>query len=191
MSTIAFVLPVMQFIIDRIREIRLELGLSQRDVSKLINPDTDSNLLGSIEGLKRNNGYTDHHLNLIAHGFTQRAQQMLSELDANFIRQSNIKSQYTIYDFYPKETLGDIPQPKTKIDIPKNSGPSGTLNAILETKDFFNQPHTIREITDYCNSFYNKDWKSNNLTSTLDYAVRKAKLKKIELPDGGVLYQKP
>lgn len=190
MNVIVQVLPVTQFIIDRVREIRLELGLSQRDVSKFISPDSDSNLLGGIEGLKRNNGYTDHNLNIIAQGFTEHALQLLSELDEDAKKYSNIKSEYTIYDFYPKMPLSDIPQPKTKLEIPENTGPSGNLNAVLETKDFLDQPRSIREITDYFNSFNNKNWKPNNLTSTLEYAVRKGKLKRMEMPDGAVLYQK-
>lgn len=188
MSQIAFILPVVQYIIDRIREIRLDLGLSQRDVSKFMSPDTDSNLLGAIEGLSRNNGYSDQNLNMIAIGFTKRAKQILSDTDS--LKSSNIKFEYTLYDFYPKKPLSDVPQLKTRIDIPENVGPSGTLNAILETKNFFDQSRTIREITNYFNSFNNKNWKSNNITSTLEYAVKKGKLKKIELTGGSVLYQK-
>lgn len=191
MGTIAYILPVMQYIIDRVREGRLELGLSQRDVSKILSPDTDSNLLGGIEGLSRNNGYTDHQLNMIAQAFTQRAKQLLSDISEDDIKYLKIKSEYTIYDFYPNVPLSDVPQLKSKIDVPTNTGPSGTINAILETKNFFDQPRTIREVADYCNSFHDKNWKPNNLTSTLDYAVKKGRLKKIELEAGRVLYQKP
>lgn len=174
------IFPVQQCIIDNVRAIRLELDITSEELSKRVSPSGSLSLIGNIESSKSIATYTDQILNAIALVYTEVS------------RSKNLgKKDYTVFDFYPKNPVSDIPQVKTKLDILEESGPTGTLNAILETKDFFSQPRTIREITDYCNSFYNRDWKSNNLTSTLDYAVRKAKLTKIELPDGGVLYQKP
>lgn len=174
------IFPVQQYIINSVRTIRLELHMTAEELSKQVSPSGSLSLIGNIESPKSIATYTDQILNAIALVYTEVS------------RSKNLGSKdYTIFDFYPKKPVKDILQVKTKIDILEESGPTGTVNAILETKDFFNKPRTIREITDYCNSFYSKDWKSNNLTSTLEYAVRKAKLKKIELPDGGVLYQKP
>lgn len=180
---------MMQYIIDAIRIIRLNLGLSQRDVSRFISPETDTNILGKIESPFKNASYTDQNLNLIAHGFSKRTQELLRETSKNS-GEFDIKSEYTVFDFYPKKPLGDSLQLKRRIEIPLNLGPSGILNAILETKDFLDSPRSIREITDYCNSFNDSKWKSTNFTSTLEYAVRKGKLKKTELSDGGVRYQK-
>src|SRR5699024_8013796 len=62
-------------IINRVRRIRLELGLSQRDVSRILYPESSSNLLGGIEGTARTDMYTDENLNKLANAFTELAQQ--------------------------------------------------------------------------------------------------------------------
>lgn len=190
MKESVYISATTQYIIDQVRLIRHELGLSQRAVSRYINPDTTSNIVGNIETIKSSNGYSDHNLNILVKSFSEYAKKLLLEMDEPAIRNSNIKSEYTIYDFYPKKPLSDIPQIKTKVDLPEGISLTGTINAILETKDFLDQPRSIREITDYCNALSGKNWKSNNLTSTLDYALRKGKLRKIELPGGGVQYQR-
>lgn len=169
--------PVEQYLIDSVRAIRVKLGISAEELSKRVSPSTSLSLIGNIESAKSIATYTDQLLNAIAKVFTEISKEQGGK-------------EYTVIDFYPKKPLSDIPQTKTKLDILRSAGPTAILTAILEFKDFLNQPRSIREITDYCNSFNNKNWKSNNLTSTLEYAVRKGKLKKMELPDGGVLYQK-
>jgi len=182
--------PTTQYIIDRVRLIRHELGLSQREVSRFLSPDTDSNILGNIESIRTNNGYSDHNLGILAHSFTDYARKLLREMDKGAIANSHIKEEYTVFDFYPEKPLSDILQIKTKVELPEGISLTGTLNLILETKDFLNHPRTIREITEYCNSFHDKNWKSNNITSTLEFFVKKSKLKKFEDNDGGVKYQK-
>lgn len=149
------------YIINTVRRIRLELGLSQRDISRILYPDTDNNLLGSIESNFRNEKYTDENLNKLAKEF--------SKIDAN--------KDYTIYDFYPAKPLEEILVRKLIIDIPINVQPTGTLNLLLE-KDlsFFNEWHSVKEITFYCNEFMGSDWKTNDFTSVIARAVISKKL---------------
>lgn len=86
--------------------------------------------------------------------------------------------------------MSDVPQLKGMIKLPNVDGLTVTLNKILESENFLSRPRTIREITDHCNLVASRNWKSNNITSTLDQAILKGKLIKIELPDGGITYQK-
>lgn len=106
------------------------------------------------------------------------------------VANTNIKSEYTIHDFYPDKPLSDVPKVKTKVELPEGISLTGTLNVVLESHHFLDNPRTTREITDYFNLLNGKDWKTNNLTSTLDFAVKKGKLQKIEHPDGSVQYKK-
>lgn len=182
------IFPVQQFTIDQIRMIRLDFGITANELSKKVSPSESAGFIAVIESIKSPAFYTDHNLNIIANEFSKYAEKIQRGLDTVEGNVIQIKTSYTIFDFYPKEPLSDVPQIKTKIDIPAEVGPTGTLNAILESKDFFDHQRTIKEITDYCNSFYNKDWKSTNFTSPLEYAVKKGKLKRVELPDGGVKY---
>jgi transcriptional regulator with XRE-family HTH domain len=171
--------PTMLYIVKKVRTIRLELGLSQRDVSKIINPDTDSNLLGGIESPKHADAYTDHALNKLAIGFTARANEIFREYDTAESNSIESKFDYTIHDFYPVEKLDDNLIPKTIEPIPKDMGPVGTLNAILETSDFLVYPRTPKEVVAFANSITGKSWKDSDYNSTLDTAYRKGKLKRI------------
>ena len=178
MATEVKIFPVQQCIIDNVRSIRVELGITSEELSRHVSPSGSTTLIGNIESTKSIATYTDEILNAIAVAFTDASKE-----------NGSIK-EYTLFDFYPKKPVSDIPQIKVKLDILDSFGPTGTLNAILETKDFFDYPRTIREITDYCNSFHDRNWKSNNITSTLEFFVKKGKLKKLEDNDGGVKYQK-
>lgn len=171
------IFPIQQYIIDQVRLKRNELGISAEELSLEIG--SSSSLIGIIESPSSPTTYTDHMLNIIAGVFTRRSLVLYGK-----------KQEYTLFDFYPKKTLSDIPQSKEKIKLPETVGLTSTLNKILDTQDFFIRPRTISEITEYCNSLTDKDWKSNNVTSTLDHAIAKGKLKKMELSNGAVLYQK-
>lgn len=149
------------YIINAIRRIRLELGLTQRDISRILSPEADNNLLGSIESNFRNEKYTDENLNKLAKAFSK----------------INADKDYTIYDFYPKEALSEILVEKLVIDIPKNLGPTGSLILLLEKKDtFFDNWHNAKEITNYCNSCMTTDWKATDFTSVIARAVESGKL---------------
>src|SRR5699024_8966828 len=119
---------------------RLELGLSQRDVSRILYPESSSNLLGGIEGTARTDMYTDENLNKLANAFTELAQQ-----------QGNPK-EFTLMDFYPPEPIPEVMVKKEIIEIPKVQGPTAVLNTILVSEDdFFDEWRSVKEITEYCN----------------------------------------
>ena len=149
------------YIINSIRRIRLELGLSQRDISRLINSDADNNLLGSIESNFRNEKYTDENLNKLAKAF--------SNIDPN--------KDYTVYDFYPTSALPEALVEKSVIDIPKSLGPTASLTLLLEKEhSFFNDWHNAKEITIFCNESMVQKWKPTDFTSVIARAVESGKL---------------
>lgn len=158
--------PTAQYIIDAVRRFRLEAGITQRELSSIISPNSDLSIVSNIESVKRSNKYTDHQLNLIANYFG-----------------------CTVYDFYPAEILDDTPQVKTKVAIPKGLGPTGIINALLEEEKFFKVPRTFRETTDYCNEYYSESRPVTDYTAILERAVEKGGLKKVELESGNVQYQ--
>lgn len=155
-----------QFIIDQVRRLRLEKGISQKKLSEIISPSSDTSAVGKIESITTSHRYTDHQLNIIANHFGR-----------------------SIYDFYPAEPLSDAPQVKTKVAIPKGLGPTGIINALLEEGRFFNEPRTIREITDYCNSLYSERRPVTDYTAILERVSEKGGLRKIELQGGNIQYQ--
>ncbi|PVY43646.1 helix-turn-helix domain-containing protein [Pontibacter virosus] len=158
--------PTAQYIIDAVRRLRLEAGITQRELSNIISPSSDLSIVSNIESVKRSNKYTDHQLNLIANYFG-----------------------CTVYDFYPANILDDTPQVKTRVTIPKGLGPTGIINALLEEGKFFSVPQTIRETTDYCNEYYKESRPVTDYTAILERAVEKGGLKKVELDSGNVQYQ--
>jgi len=153
------------YIINTIKKIRLELGLTQREVSKIFYPESDNNLLGSIESNFRTEKYTDENLNKLTKAFTEISKSL--QLD----------KEYTLYDFYPPEPLEEKMVEKNVIEIPEKLGQTGILNLLLENNDpFFSTWHSIKEITDYCNQFANKNWKTTNFTSVIDRAEKAKRL---------------
>ncbi|GGH12060.1 hypothetical protein FAZ19_09575 [Sphingobacterium alkalisoli] len=76
------------YIINTVRAIRKELKLTQRDVSKVLNPLTDNNILGPIESRYNKETYNDEQLNKVAHLFTKKGNK-----------------EYTLKDFYPNKSL--------------------------------------------------------------------------------------
>lgn len=158
--------PTAQHIINEVRKLRLELGLTQRELSKILSPASDLSIVSNIESIRRSNRYTDHQLNIIANHFGR-----------------------SIYDFYPEEPLGDTPQLKTKVAIPKGLGPTGIINALLEEGRFFSEPRSIREITDYCNSLFSEKRPVTDYTAILERVSEKGGFRKIELPSGNIQYQ--
>ncbi|GGG18946.1 hypothetical protein [Pontibacter amylolyticus] len=158
--------PTDQYIIDKVRMLRLEKEVSQKKLSEIISPSGDNSAVGKIESVSTTHKYTDHQLNLIANYFG-----------------------CTVYDFYPANILNDTAQVKTRVTIPKGLGPTGIINALLEEGKFFSVPRTIRETTDYCNAYYSESRPVTDYTAILERAVEKGGLKKVELESGNVQYQ--
>ncbi|WP_236979876.1 helix-turn-helix domain-containing protein [Membranihabitans maritimus] len=165
------------YIINRVRYIRLELGLSQRDVSRILYPESSSNLLGGIEGSARPNSYTDENLNKLAKAFTE-----ISKQQGNYM-------EYTMKDFYPPEPLPEKMVKKEVIEIPEYLGPTGILNVLLEKGDaFFNDWHSVKEITEYCNRYAIQNWRTSHFTAIIARAEERKKL--IRLSENEALYKK-
>jgi hypothetical protein len=169
------------FIINKVRLFRLELGLSQRYISKAISENTDSNLLGDIESEKRSNQYTDDQLNIIAIEFSKVAQNHNGKL------QNKV---FSIYNLYPDQILGDQRVDKKIISIPIGLSPMGMINMLIEEGVFFDKQVTVKEVTDHCNHLTTNTWKTKDFTAQLENAVKYNMLERIDLPNGSVKYQK-
>ena len=171
--------PIEQYIIDQVRRIRQELKISAEDLSREVSPSNDKSLIGNIESSVKAATYTDHNLNIIASIFTDQAK---------LIEDSCVKKEYTLYDFYPKDYLDDKPIVKTVSKIIKELGKSDAVTE-LARRSFFNDPKTSSEATVAINEFLHTNFKQSAVISTLKYAVTKGELMRIDLKDGGVLYQ--
>lgn len=168
------------FIINRVRLIRLELGLSQRHLSKKISEDAKSNLLGDIESEKRSNQYTDDQLNIIAIEFSK------------VVKNHNGKFKdkvFSIYDLYPDKILEDQEVIKKIVLVPVGLSPMGMINMLIEEDHFFINPITVKEVTEQCNHLTGNKWKTTDFTAQLENSVKYNKLERVELPNGGVKYQ--
>lgn len=156
------------FIINRVKELREKLEIGQEELSKRIYGDDGSNLVGSVESDKPI-GYNDHHLNVFANYFSSVAQS----LDKYILLEKGLKEKYEITDFYPENPIDDILIEKYVTKLPLNTYPSGVLKLLSQEKDTFLRVwRTIREITDYCNSRFNKNWGSNEFSGALAYAEK-------------------
>src|SRR5690606_3443997 len=107
------------YIINRVRAIRFDLGYTQREVSRILHPYSDNNLLGSIESNFRTHAYTDANLNKLAIAFTDRAKAL------------GLDKVYTLNDFYPPEPLEEKLISKEVDELPKELKQTGVLHLLL------------------------------------------------------------
>jgi len=178
---------IQQYNIDRVKEYRLALDISGPELSKRIGKS--STYVNQAESAGSDLFYSDEIMNKIALVFTEEAKEklrFLTELKSD----EKIKVSYSIHDFYPKKPLLDEKKTKKNIGIPTGLGPTVTLNAVIETEDFFNEARTLKEIVEHCNTFENMNWKESDFTATLDRADKKGKLKKFYASDSKVYYVK-
>lgn len=156
----------------------------------MMNPNITGNLLGTIESVKGSSSYTDAQLHILSKEFSAAAKRLQLEYDKLSNNTYIIKTEYSIYDFYPKEKLEDILVEK-KIDIfIKDLYPTGALYSILEETNFLDKPRTVNHITTYINNYFNKNWIAKDLNLPLDRAAAKGDLIKTD-PPAKVTYQKP
>lgn len=181
--------PSRQYNIDTIRRIRLDLGISGTELSLEISSSKNTTFVGSIESAGNNASYTDHMMNQIAIYFTTIAKQRQAELDQLHGNEIKIKTDYTIYDFYPKTPLSEDLQTKVILSIPRDGSPTATLNAILETSDFLNTNRSLKEIVAHCNDIQKQAWQGSDFTATLERAKNKGRIEFIYLNDGTVKYR--
>lgn len=162
------------YIINQVRIIRFRLNLNQREVSKILNPLTDNNILGAIESNFRKEKYTDAQLNKLAVKF--------SELDQ--------KGSYTLNDFYPKSAMEEKLVEKIVIALPKKIGPTASLlNSLESDNEFCKDWQTVKEITDYSNLKEKQCWITKDFTSAIENIVRAGKL--IRKSEDEALYKRP
>lgn len=134
MEKVGRITPLSQYIIDRIRERRLELGISAKMLSEKISQFNGDSVVGNIESIKTSLKYTTSTL--------KKAVKALG---------------WTLKDVLPAELLpDDTLQDKTKIPILKGMTMPAILNSLLE-EGYFDEPRDRNEITAYCNTFYDKD----------------------------------
>lgn len=161
--------PIELYIISQIRIIRLELGVTAQEISLYLNKN--SRYIGHMESSANNSKYSDEILSEIAVFFTKKAK----DLQNSFKKSGDntiIKTDYSIYDFYPKDVLSDEKVVKKIDPIPKGSGPTVTLNAIIEFTDFFKKARTLKEIVEKCNDVQNENWQASDFTRPLERVVK-------------------
>lgn len=168
---IEYLFPIELYIIIKVRFFRLELGILPEDLSLFL--DKNKHYIGNIESSSHNGKYNDTVLNKIAAYFTDKAKEL----------ETADKTEYTIYDFYPTETLDDNRVIKNIPYILDGSGPTGTLNALIEATDFFDSERTLKEIVNKANEVQNQSWQGSNFTQPLANSVKKNRLK-LTLVDG-------
>ncbi len=164
-----FLAPIELYIIIKIRLIRLELDINSEEISLFLKKN--KKYIGNIESAAHNAKYSDEILNSVAIFFSERAKKKQKDLikaGDNTI----IKTDYIIHDFYPTEILSDEKVVKEVPPIPVGLGPTGTLNGLIESTDFFKTARTLKEIVDKVNKVQNQHWKASNLTQPLENAVK-------------------
>lgn len=163
-TTIEYLSPLDLYIIIKVKFYRLELGISPKELS--IHLDKNKNYIGNIESSAHNGKYNDSVLNDIAAYFTRKAKE----------RQSTIKVEFSIHDFYPTNILSNNRVIKDIPHILDESGPTGTLNSLIESTDFFKTKRTLKEIVEKANEVQNQTWEGSNFTQPLENAVKNKRL---------------
>lgn len=172
-NKIWYLFPIELYIIIQVRRIRLDLNITTKEISDYLNKN--EKYIGHMESAANNSKYNDEVLNKIAMYFSivarKRQQELIDSKDDTVI-----KTDYTIYDFYPKETLSDDKVIKQIPPIPEGSGPTGTLNALIESTEFFAVYRTLKEIVEKANEVQNQTWEGSNFTQPLENAVKNKRL---------------
>ncbi|MGK9124331.1 hypothetical protein M1D52_09425 [Olivibacter sp. SA151] len=173
MATVILISPIQLYNLLAVRRIRLHYGISAQDLSLGIGKSLS--YIGTMENEQVEGSYDDTVLTEIAKCISEK----IKNYPDNELEFSG-KKEYTIYDFYPSEILSDEKVIKKVDPIPPGSGPSATLNALIESDNFFKKVRTLNEIVKKCNSIQNQNWVSNDFTKQLDRAT-KGKNKKLDI----------
>lgn len=176
MAKKSFIFPIQLYNIKAVRRVRTHFGISARQLSSGIGKSI--NYIGTIENEQGEGSYSDDVLSDIANYINK----IIAE-DTTLELETEGKNHYTIYDFYPKEILGNAKILKNIDPIPLGSGPTVTLNALIESTDFFIDARTLKEIVRECNKIQNRDWTPQDFTQPLENAVKR-KLLKVIINDG-------
>lgn len=160
-----------------VRNIRLELGISGEELS--LHLEKSKKYIAVIESTASYSKYTNEVLLKIAIYFTEIAKKIEHEHRKENLP-VNFKTEYSILDLQPSEILDREKVIKQIPPIPAGTGSSATLNAVIETTDFFDIARTLQEIVDYCNKLQSQNWKGSDFTSALSRAT-KGKNKRLEV----------
>ena len=156
------------FLINSVKEIREKLEIGQEELSEEVYGSEGSNIVGTVESEKPV-GYNDHHLNAFANYFSAVARS----LDEYIRQERGLNENYEITDFYPEKPMADELIDKKINKVSLDSYPSGALKLLAKEQDeFVKFWRSIKEITDYCNSRFNKEWGSNEFSGALAYAEK-------------------
>lgn len=164
-----FLFPIELYLIIQVRRIRLELNIVGEELSKFLKKS--EKYIGHIESGAHNSKYNDEVLTEIAIYFSQIAEIRQKELKDS--RENTIiKTEYTIYDFYPTEILSNDKVLKEIPPIPPGLGPAPTLNALIEDPTYFKKARTLNEIVNSANKVQNQQWEAKDFTRPLERAVK-------------------
>lgn len=72
-----FITPIEQYVIDRVREIRIEKNLSQRELADMI--DVSFGFIGKVESSGKRAKYNLQHINDIAKAFNLSPKEFLPD----------------------------------------------------------------------------------------------------------------
>ncbi len=163
------------FLINRVKELRIAFNLFQKDLSRGINDNPNSNYVSLVENNNETTGYNDHQLNIFANIFSKKAEVMDEEL----LSRLGLKRKYSIADFYPDYPLDEEIVEKDIKFIPNTLKASGALFILVESKDdFLNDWHNSKEFSEYCNAKFNNNWTRDIFNGTLAYAHGKGLLER-------------
>ena len=180
MKKIVIISSIHLYIINVIKKIRIELGLSFKEIADILEIDAINNPLGAIEGKSSTARYTDIQLNKLARSFTK--------ISAS----KGIDKIYTLSDFYPPTDFEERMVEKIIVKIdPTELGQTGTLHLLLleESDTFFDSWHTSKEIAEYCGNKAEKNWEAKDFTAVIEQAVKKGIL--IRKSEEEALFKRP
>lgn len=171
-----------QFIIDAIRTIRYNLGITQDELSDGIRV---KHLVGNAESAASPHKYSDYHLQDIVSVFNTKAK----EINQAFIAKDStdrVKDDYTVFDLYPPSRLVDELVLKSINVVSDKIYPTGAVNIIIDESGFLAVPRTTKQVTDFANSRFSKTWVTSEIGQALDRATTRDLLLKTDPP--GVTY---
>ncbi|SKB51904.1 hypothetical protein SAMN05660226_01842 [Parapedobacter luteus] len=160
----AKITPLAQYFIDRIRERRLELGISPEKLSREISPFDGDSIVRKIENEFTSNKYTPGTLKKAAYYLGLTMEDILPDT------------------LLPDDTLQD----KTKIPILKEMSAKAALRSLLE-EGYFDEGRTRYEIREYANRFFDEEKPENFFDPALEDVYYEAKLIKVEADESNKL----
>ncbi|ERJ58989.1 hypothetical protein [Sphingobacterium paucimobilis] len=178
------IFEIENYAINAVKEDRLALSITQKELARTINDNEESNFVGVAESNKNTTTYNVRHLQQFASLFNHIASQKTDEE----LFMLGARRNYHFTDYLPDKALNDILVEKNIVFIPNRLKASGALILLSEAKDkFIENWHTVREFCDYANSCYMQSWETSHFSSALEYAVKQGKFEKQET---AVLFRK-